>query len=99
MINGWDLEKSKNRGLTISPLCSIIKTYQERRMINMKIRVKYEVENIVEVDDKFEKLCTDYDDELEEELWEIISERQIDLISGDQSIRKVEDLYGAEIFP
>lgn len=65
----------------------------------MKIRVKYEVENIVEVDDKFEKLSTDYDDELEEELWEIISERQIDLISGDQSVRKVEDMYGAEIFP
>ena len=65
----------------------------------MKIRVKYEVENIVEVDDKFEKLSTDYDDELEEELWEIISERQIDLISGDQNIRKVEDLYGTEIFP
>ena len=65
----------------------------------MKIRVKYEVENIVEVDDKFDKLCTDYDDELEEELWEIISERQIDLISGDQNIRKVEDLYGTEIFP
>ena len=65
----------------------------------MKIRVKYEVENIVEVDEKFEKLCTDYDEELEDELWEIISERQIDLISGDQSIRKVEDLYGAEIFP
>ena len=38
-------------------------------------------------------------EELEDELWEIISERQIDLISGDQSIRKVEDLYGAEIFP
>ena len=65
----------------------------------MKIKVKYEVENIVEVDEKFEKLCTDYDEELEDELWEIISERQIDLISGDQSIRKVEDLYGAEIFP
>ncbi len=65
----------------------------------MKIRVKYEVENIVEVDEKFEKLCDNYDDELEEELWEIISSRQIDLISGDQSIRKVEDLYGAEIFP
>ena len=65
----------------------------------MKIRVKYEVENIIEVDDKFEKLCDNYDDELEEELWEIISERQIDLISGDQNIRKVEDLYGAEIFP
>ena len=65
----------------------------------MKIRVKYEVENIVEVDEKFEKLCTDYDEELEDELWEIISERQIDLISGDQSIRKVEDLRGAEIFP
>lgn len=65
----------------------------------MKIRVKYEVENIVKVDDKFKKLCTDYDEELEDELWEIISERQIDLISGDQSIRKVEDLYGAEIFP
>ena len=65
----------------------------------MKIRVKYEVENIIEVDDKFEKLSTDYDDELEEELWEIISERQIDLISGDQSVRKVEDMYGAEIFP
>lgn len=64
----------------------------------MKIRVKYEVENIIEVDDKFEKLSTDYDDELEEELWEIISERQIDLISGDQSVRKVEDMYGAEIF-
>ena len=65
----------------------------------MKIRVKYEVENIVKVDDKFKKLCTDYDEELEDELWEIISERRIDLISGDQSIRKVEDLYGAEIFP
>ena len=64
----------------------------------MKIKVKYEVENIVEVDDKFEKLCTDYDDELEDELWEIISSRQIDLISGDQSIRKVEDLRGVEIF-
>jgi hypothetical protein len=98
MINGLDLEKFKNRGLTNSPHCSIIKAYQERRLINMKIRVKYEVENIIEVDDKFEKLCTNYDDELEEELWEIISERQIDLISGDQNIRKVEDLYGAEIF-
>ena len=65
----------------------------------MKIRVKYEVENIIEVDEKFEKLCTDYDEELEDELWEIISNRQIDLISGDQSIRKVEDLYGMEIFP
>ena len=64
----------------------------------MKIKVKYEVENIVEVDDKFEKLCTDYDEELEDELWEIISERQIDLISGDQSIRMVEDLRGVEIF-
>ena len=64
----------------------------------MKIRVKYEVENIVEVDDKFEKLSTDYDDELEEELWEIITSRQIDLIAGDQSVRKVEDLYGTEIF-
>jgi hypothetical protein len=98
MINGLDLEKFKNRGLTISPQCSIIKAYQERRLINMKIRVKYEVENIVEVDDKFEKLCDNYDDELEDELWEIISSRQIDLIAGDQSIRKVEDLYGAEIF-
>jgi hypothetical protein len=98
MINGLDLEKFKNRGLTISPLHGIIKTYQERRMINMKIRVKYEVENIIEVDDKFEKLCDNYDDELEDELWEIISSRQIDLIAGDQSIRKVEDLYGAEIF-
>ena len=64
----------------------------------MKIKVKYEVENIVEVDDKFEKLCTDYDDELDEELWEIISNRQIDLIAGDHSVRKVEDLYGTEIF-
>lgn len=64
----------------------------------MKIRVKYEVENIIEVDDKFEKLCTDYDEELEDELWEIISSRQIDLIAGDQSVRKVEDLYRAEIF-
>lgn len=63
----------------------------------MKIRVKYEVENIIEVDDKFEKLCTDYDDELEDELWEIITSRQIDLIGGDQRVRKVEDLYGAEI--
>lgn len=65
----------------------------------MKIRVKYEVENIVEVDEKFEKLCTDYDEGLEEELWEIITDRQIDLISGDQNIRAVEDLYGMEIFP
>ena len=64
----------------------------------MKIRVKYEVENIVEVDDKFEKLCTDYDEELEDELWEIISNRQIDLIAGDQSIRMVKDLRGVEIF-
>ena len=64
----------------------------------MKIKVKYEVENIVEVDEKFEKLCTDYDEELEDELWEIISSRQIDLISGDQSVRKVEDLRGVEIF-
>ena len=64
----------------------------------MKIRVKYEVENIVEVDDKFEKLCTDYDEKLEDELWEIISNRQIDLIAGDQSIRMVEDLRGVEIF-
>lgn len=62
----------------------------------MKIRVKYEVENIVEVDDKFEKLCSDYDDELEEELWEIISGRQIDLISGEQSINLVEDAHGME---
>lgn len=65
----------------------------------MKIRVKYEVENIVEVDEKFEKLCTDYDEGLEEELWEIISSRQIDLISGDQNVSTVEDLYGMEIFP
>lgn len=65
----------------------------------MKIRVKYEVENIIEVDDKFEKLTTDYDDELEEELWEIISSRQIDLISGDQDIKYVEGLYGGQIFP
>ena len=65
----------------------------------MKSSVTYEVENIVEVDEKFEKLCADYDEELGDELWEIISERRIDLISGDQSIRKVEDLYGAEIFP
>ena len=64
----------------------------------MKIRVKYEVENIIEVDDKFEKLSADYDEELEEELWEIITSRQIDLISGDQSVKVVEDLYGAEIF-
>lgn len=64
----------------------------------MKIRVKYEVENIIEVDDKFEKLCDNYDDELEDELWEIITSRHIDLIAGDQSVRKVEDLYGAEIF-
>lgn len=64
----------------------------------MKIRVKYEVENIIEVEDKFEKLCADYDDELEEELWEIISSRQIDLISGEQSVRIVEDLHGREIF-
>lgn len=64
----------------------------------MKIKVKYEVENIIEVDDKFEKLATDYNEELEEELWEIISSRQIDLISGDQSVKTVEDLYGAEIF-
>lgn len=62
----------------------------------MKIRVKYEVENIIEVDDKFKKLCSDYDDELEEELWEIISTRQIDLISGEQSINLVEDVYGME---
>lgn len=62
----------------------------------MKIRVKYEVENIIEVDDKFEKLCSDYDNELEEELWEIISTRQIDLISGEQSINLVEDVYGRE---
>jgi hypothetical protein len=65
-------------------------------MINMKIRVKYEVENVIEVDDKFEKLCSDYDDELEEELWEIISSRQIDLISGEQSINLVEDAHGME---
>lgn len=64
----------------------------------MKIRVKYEVENIIEVDDKFEKLTTDYDEELEEELWEIITSRQIDLISGEQNVKTVEDLYGAEIF-
>lgn len=64
----------------------------------MKIRVKYEVENIIEVDDKFEKLATDYDEELEEELWEIITSRQIDLISGEQNVKTVEDLYGAEIF-
>jgi hypothetical protein len=66
-------------------------------MINMKIRVKYEVENVIEVDDKFEELCSDYVDELEEELWEIISSRQIDLISGEQSINLVEDVYGREI--
>ena len=65
----------------------------------MKIRVTYEVENIVEVDEKFEKLCTDYDEGLEEELWEIISNRQIDLISGEQNVSTVEDLYGMEIFP
>jgi hypothetical protein len=98
VINGLDLEKFKNRELTNNPHCSIIKACQERRIINMKIRVKYEVENIIEVDDKFEKLCSDYDDELEDELWEFISNRQIDLISGDQSVRMVEDLYGVEIF-
>lgn len=65
----------------------------------MKIKVTYEVENIIEVDEKFEKLTTDYDEELEEELWEIISSRQIDLISGDQSVKYVEDLYGEQIFP
>ena len=65
----------------------------------MKIRVKYEVENIIEVNDKFEKLSADYDEKLEEELWEIITNRQIDLISGDQTVKVVEDLYGAEIFP
>lgn len=65
----------------------------------MKIRVTYEVENIIEVDDKFEKLTTDYDDELEEELWEIITSRQIDLIAGDQRVERVEDMYGAEIAP
>ena len=65
----------------------------------MKIRVTYTVENIIEVDDKFEKLITDYDDELEEELWEIITSKQIDLISGDQNVSTVEDMYGAEIFP
>ena len=64
----------------------------------MKIRVKYEVENIIEVNDKFEKLSADYDEKLEEELWEIITNRQIDLISGDQTVKVVEDLYGAEIF-
>lgn len=65
----------------------------------MKIKVTYTVENIIKVDDKFEKLTTDYDDELEEELWEIITSRQIDLISGDQNVSTVEDMYGAEIFP
>ena len=65
----------------------------------MKIRVTYEVENIIEVDDKFEKLTTDYDDELEEELWEIITSRQIDLIAGDQRVERVEGLYGEQIFP
>ena len=65
----------------------------------MKIRVTYTVENIIKVDDKFEKLTTDYDEELEEELWEIITSRQIDLISGDQNVSTVEDMYGAEIFP
>ena len=65
----------------------------------MKIRVTYTVENIIKVDDKFEKLTTDYNDELEEELWEIITSRQIDLISGDQNVSTVEDMYGAEIFP
>lgn len=65
----------------------------------MKFRVTYKVENIIEVDDKFEKLTTDYDDELEEELWEIITSRQIDLISGDQSVDYVEGLYGGQIFP
>ena len=65
----------------------------------MKIRVTYEVENIIEVDDKFEKLTTDYDDELEEELWEIITSRQIDLIAGDQRVERVEDMYRAEIAP
>lgn len=65
----------------------------------MKIRVKYEVENIIEVNDKFEKLSTNYDEELEEELWEIITNRQIDLISGEQSVECVEDLYGGRIFP
>lgn len=63
----------------------------------MKIRVTYEVENIIEVDEKFEKLTTDYDEELEEELWEIITSRQIDLIAGDQRVERVEDMYGAEI--
>ena len=64
----------------------------------MKIRVKYEVENIIEVNDKFEKLSADYDEKLEEELWEIITNRQIDLISGDQTVKVIEDLYGAKIF-
>ena len=65
----------------------------------MKIRVTYTVENIIKVDDKFEKLTTDYDEELEEELWEIITSRQIDLISGDQNVKYVEGLYGEQIFP
>ena len=65
----------------------------------MKIKVTYTVENIIKVDDKFEKLTTDYDDELEEELWEIITSRQIDLISGDQNVSTVEDMYGEQIFP
>lgn len=60
----------------------------------MKFRVTYAVENIIEVDDKFEKLTTDYDDELEEELWEIITSRQIDLIAGGQRVEYVEGLYG-----
>lgn len=65
----------------------------------MKIKVTYTVENIIKVDDKFEKLTTDYDEELEEELWEIITSRQIDLISGDQNVSTVEGLYGEQIFP
>lgn len=64
----------------------------------MDIKVTYTVENLFEVDDKFEKLCTDYDEGLEEELWDIITSRQIDLISGEQNVSTVEDSYGMEIF-
>lgn len=64
----------------------------------MKIKVTYTVENIIKVDDKFEKLAIGYDEGLEEELWDIINDRQIDLISGDQYVSAVEDLCGAKIF-
>ena len=63
----------------------------------MEIKIKYTIENIIKVDNKFEKLTTDYDDELSWELAEIIAEQKVDLTSGEVEVFEVTDMYGTEL--